>query len=137
MAYRLMHSYPHMRPQDVAIWNRYILANPDRFKQVFYDYHLGENCDHGENETECVGCGFHDVCRWKCDVIAYGDGIIYTIEIKPDAGAKAIGQAIVYKTLFELQEKPNVPIVAVILTDTIAPLTKLIAHAHGVELWQA
>ena len=126
-----------MRPADVAIWNRYILANPARFKQVYYDFHLGENCEHEENEADCLGCGFHDVCRYKCDVVAIADGVVYMIEVKPDAGAKAIGQAIAYKTLYEIQEKPLELVVAVILTDTIAPLTKIVADAHGVELWQA
>ena len=34
--------YPHMSVRDKAIWERFLLKYPDAYKQVQYDFHIGD-----------------------------------------------------------------------------------------------
>lgn len=135
--YEKMLDYPHMRPADEAIWTRFIEKNPDRFVRVFYDYCMGEPDAPDEDVSAHVASAWYDLTRWKCDVVAYDHNKVYAIEVKPNANAKALGQAASYAMLLKLEHGITWPIIPVVLTDAINPITKVAADALGVELWTA
>jgi hypothetical protein len=132
-----MPDYPHMRPADEEIWNRFIDKNPDRFSYCYYDFRVGDPACHPDDCPRCVQVSWYDLTRWQIDVIACTDDTIYIIEVKPSANAKAIGQALAYATLFAKDQKPDKRVVPVVLTDEIIPTTKRVADELGVELWVA
>lgn len=135
--YEVMADYPHMRPHDEAIWTRFIRKNPGRFEQVFYDFRVGDPADVDQEVDQNVMQAWHDLTRWACDVIAEDDQAIYTIEVKPNANAKALGQALAYMVLYQRDHAPAKPVVPVVLTDAIANTTREAAKQMGVLLWQA
>lgn len=129
--------YPHMRPADVEIWRRFLLANPERFLRVWYDFRVGSHAHDCENCLDCSRTGWFDLTRWACDVIAEDNENFYTIEIKPAANAKALGQTLAYSILFLEEHKPSKPVIPVVLTDHIIESTRRVAEIQGIELWQA
>ena len=34
--------YPHMKPRDIEIWERFMLAYPDAYEQCQYDFAVGD-----------------------------------------------------------------------------------------------
>ena len=133
--YQPFEFYPHMGAADAAIWDRFVHANPKRFLRVWYDFRVGDN-DPVDPECSAIArdCWW-DLTHWRIDVVAEDLSKIYVIEVKPNANAKALGQAGSYAMLYEEDEKPKKPVVAVVLTDTIIPTTKRIADKSGIEIW--
>ncbi|MEK7578682.1 MAG: hypothetical protein AAB456_03130 [Patescibacteria group bacterium] len=130
-----MADYPHMRPKDKAIWNKFIDKNPGRFAGCFYDFLVGEKDDVDAETPQNVANAWWDLTRWNIDVIAFDSQAIYIIEIKPNANAKAIGQALAYKVLYETEHNPELPVVAVVITDIISATAKKVADRLNVEMW--
>lgn len=136
-AYKSLPRYPHMRSADVLIWDRYIMKNPGRFLRVWYDFRVGDHEHVGEDCAMCKETGWYDLTRWAVDVIGEDAAAFYTIEVKPAANAKALGQALSYATLFVSEHKPAKPVIPVVLTDHEISTTRKVADLQGVELWVA
>ena len=135
--YGKLSSYPHLGPADAAIWERYIAANPSRFTRVWYDFRVGDEPAVADDTHPSIKAGWFDLTYWRIDVVAEDASAIYVIEIKPNANSKALGQADSYAMLYEEDEKPSKPVIAVVLTDTIISTTARIAAKKGIELWEA
>ena len=135
--YKPMHKYPGMRPKDVAVWERFMTANPDAFVEVYYDAHVGDPVSAPELHDEMRASGAFDVCQWCVDVIARAPNITYVIEVKPNAGAGALGQALAYTKLLQREGRIPVNSVPVVLTDNISPILQEAARLLGVLIFTA
>lgn len=135
MPYKILAKYPHLRPADIEIWQKFIENNPGRFSWVFYDYRVGDPEDWPQDAPRYIALAWKDLTMWQVDVVAEDEKFLYIIEVKPFARAGAIGQALSYKILFDREEKPWKPTIAVVLTDTILKSTQYVAKKLGVELW--
>lgn len=135
--YEMLTEYPHMRPADVSIWQRFIQNNPDRFLRVWYDFRVGDSAAIHEGCSECARGAWHDLTRWQVDVIGETDKAFYIIEVKPNANARALGQAQAYALLFEEEMKPQKPVIPVVLTDHEISTTSRLAKREGIEFWVA
>jgi len=133
--YGKLGSYPHLGPQDAAIWDRFIANNPGKFIRCWYDFRVGDEDAIDANIPQAVAQNWWDLSYWRIDVAAEDREKIYIIEIKPRANAKAIGQADAYAALYEEDEKPAKQVVAVVLTDIATPTLLRVAKNRGVEVW--
>lgn len=132
--YAPLHKYPGMRPKDVAIWDQFLITHPDTFTHVWYDVHLGDPIANEKEREDALRSGMYDVARWCVDVVAADKNNFWAIEIKPNAGAGALGQALAYAALLNAERKSNPPIRPAVLTDTIAPITEQAALLLGVTM---
>ncbi len=132
--YGKLAKYPHMKPKDIAIWERFILKFPDIFGSVQYDFHVGDPppfnslMDDGEDRNQDA------LYRLKIDVVAHNDNGIHIIELKPDAGPSTIGQVKGYKTLYIRDEEPLGKINMSIITDIERPNMAFLCKAEGIQL---
>lgn len=132
--YQRLHKYPGMRPHDVAIWNQYIKNHPNAHTRVWYDVPLGDPFPDATEHDHVHKTGAFDVSRWRIDVLAESENGIAIIELKPNAGASALGQALAYEKLIRKEWKLEVPTIPVVLTDTLSPITEEAARLLGVLL---
>ena len=128
-------AYPHMGLADATIWNRFIHRYPDRFIHVWYDFRVGDKDEVAPEHSAIARACWWDLTYWRIDVVAEDAEKIYVIEVKPSANAKALGQASSYAMLYEEDEKPGKPVIAVVLTDILIPTTKRIGEKSGIEIW--
>lgn len=128
--------YPHLRPADIRIWQAFIDQNPGRFDRVFYDFRVGDAEESPETVSRQVEMSWHDLTRWQIDVIAEDEKNLYIIEIKPHAGSSAIGQVLCYTMLYKDEQKPEKPVIPVVLTDLIIKTTKRCAEHYKVQMWE-
>ena len=135
LKYERLDKYPHMRPRDVEIWDKYIALNPEDFMSVRYDVKVGEPELPGEDISDAVINDWRDLCRWGIDAVAEDEFAIYAIEVKPNATAGALGQAVAYAKLLEIKWKPKKPVIPAVVTDHISDITAQAANAMGVEVW--
>ena len=89
-----------MKPADVAIWERFVAKFPDEYDSVDYDVAVGTGQRHeGAAEIELVD-GFELLTKKKIDVVGFKGQSVHIIEVKPNAGASALGQAKGYEILY-------------------------------------
>lgn len=130
--YRKLSKYPHMKPADVLIWERFIEKYPDAYDTVQYDFWVGSPPPFNpivNNETEGSADGLY---RRKIDVVGHKDGNITIIEIKPKAGLSAIGQVKGYTKLYVRDEVPNETTRSIIITDQVSTDVQEVARDEGV-----
>lgn len=132
--YEKRYWYPHMKPYDVAIWERFIEMWPDEYESCQYDYHVGDPPPFNPLMDDDEDLNQDALYRLKIDVVAHKNGEIDIIEIKPNAGASAIGQVKGYRDLYIRDEQPKEKINMVIITDRLRPNMLYLCQQENVEL---
>ncbi len=124
--------YPHMKPGDVEIWNRFIEQFPNVYDHCQYDVPVGTVPEHAKGPL-APGAGSDEILyNRKIDVVAFKGDQIDIIEIKPSAGPSTIGQVKGYQHLYKRDYTPPVEPKAIVLTDNLLPDMGEIARAQGV-----
>lgn len=136
MKYELRNKYPHMKPNDIAIWERFIRSNPTAYDEVQYDLAVGLLPPFDTVVAPETGGDDAKLYLRKIDVVGFIGDKIDIIEVKPNAGPAAIGQvkhnAFLYKNFVEKNSTPN----AVIITDNYNTDVLLFAANQGVKIIQ-
>lgn len=101
--------YPHMKPADIILWEKFILAFPGFFNSCDYDVLVGTGVVVGNPDTDPYSKSFQMLTQKKIDVVGYKDDKIVIIEVKPRAGSNAMGQVLSYKEMWS-KDHPEVPV---------------------------
>ena len=127
--------YPHMKPRDIEIWERFIEKYPEAYANCQYDFHVGDAPEWLKGETAKDTKNQHMLYQLKIDVLGYKDSHIDLIEVKPNAGPASIGQVLGYKMLYERDEKPLLPVFPVIVTNELKLNMDFLCNEQGVKLY--
>lgn len=92
--------YPHMKPADVHLWEKFIRANAGFFDTVEYDFPVGRGPDWLDTERDEFAAKQEKLYQKKIDVLGFKGELIWIVEVKPQAGSSALGQVLTYKKLF-------------------------------------
>lgn len=117
--YKPLPHYPHMKPADVAIWNRFLEKFPDEYDSVDYDVAVGTGRRYEGAADVAIVDGFEHLTRKKIDVVGYKEKSVHIIEVKPNAGASALGQAKSYELLYKRDIDQASPTLTRLVTDVI------------------
>lgn len=133
-SYEKRYWYPHMKPLDQAIWERFISQFPDVYDHVQYDVPVGEVPEHATLPVSDLGGTAEMLYKRKIDVVGFKGDQIDIIELKPSAGLSAIGQVNGYRALYIRDYSPSVVPKAIIITDSVDPDAGHVAHLQGVQI---
>jgi len=124
-----------MRPEDVAVWDKFIRAYGRQFDGFDYDYLVGDGrANPFPPGSERSGL-YQSLTQYRIDAVGYRLGAVWTIEVKQDATPEALGQALAYATLFPRHIADGRTIVPVVVSDSCRPDTREVFRAAGVELF--
>lgn len=126
--------YPHMKPRDIAIWERFIDKYPNEYQNCQYDFHVGDPPPFNTLTDDEQDWNQDALYRLKIDVVGFTKDYIDIVEVKPDAGPSTIGQVKSYRTLYIRDEEPQIPINMVIITDKERPNMAFLCKQEGVKL---
>lgn len=126
--------YPHMMPNDVAIWERFIENNPDAYDKVIYDFPVGSDPDFDTALGDSSGATAQALYKKRIDVVGLKGDKVDIIELKPNAGASALGQVRAYVELYKRDVSMTPVPRAVLITDTLRSDMDTLAQALGVTL---
>lgn len=126
--------YPHMARHDAAIWERFLAEFSLMFARFAYDVALGGVLHPGDDADLVDRLGFQYATACKVDAVGERAEDVWIIEVKPDAHAGAVGQALVYWTLAGLDKFTTKPLVPVVVTNRASADIKAAAEALGVTL---
>lgn len=113
--------YPHMFPNDIAIWERFIEKYAAGYSGFDYDVKVGT----GTAALPHVGAAYRQMqetlSKYRIDVVGRASLGYIIFEVKPDAAASAIGQVLTYTTLFKRDFPDLAPVRGAIVTDRERP----------------
>lgn len=128
--------YPHMKPIDVHLWEKFLRLKPDFGDRVDYDVLVGEGTVVGDVEHDQYVRDFQILTQKKIDAVVHKDSFVYVVEIKPFAGAHALGQVETYSTLLRRKD-PNIGgISKVIVTNKAQSDYGFVFEKYGVTLFE-
>ncbi len=130
--YQLIEKYPGMGIKDEVIWDSFIIANPFAFDFVYYNVHIGQPTTDPHIEAQMRRNGSWEVSQWCIDVLAFASGKPYVIEVKPNAGAGALGQAVAYTRILQAEGHVDESAQPMVVTDNLSPITEQAALQLGV-----
>ena len=99
-SFSIQSKYPHMKPADVHLWEKFIRGNTGFFDSVDYDFHIGNPPDWMDPKRDEFAAKEVRLYQKKIDVLGFAQGLIWIIEVKPRAGSSALGQILSYRKLF-------------------------------------
>ena len=126
--------YPHMFPEDIAIWERFLSVYKSEYLGFDYDIKVGSVPDFPDNlDTSIYKAG---VLLWKkrIDAVGYKKDRIEIIEVKPRAGMGAVGQVLTYVALYKKEFAPSLPVFGKIVTDYPQLDIADISSSYGIDV---
>lgn len=113
-------AFPHLSKHDAPIWSRFLDAYADSFEHFAYDVALGGRVPPDDFGSEADRKGWQYSTALKIDVVGFRADAIWIIEVKPSANVSAIGAALAYVEMAELDKIGELPLVPVIVTDEMS-----------------
>jgi len=102
--------YPHLSPQEVVLWHRFLRKCPFKFIKVDYDVHVGPGYVPKWLKDPKLQYMAKRLTQLRIDVVAETRDEIWIFEIKPRAGRSALGQLESYAYWYYRDFKPRKPI---------------------------
>lgn len=132
--YGLQSWYPHLKPNDVHLWEKFIRGNPDFFETVDYDVVVGDGVVVGDVETDVYAKSFKKLTQKKIDVVGYRENQIWIVEVKPFAGSSALGQLLSYRLLFDESSLSGEIVEMMIVTNECKAEYRRIFESHNIRV---
>lgn len=133
--FKKLPSYEHLRPEDIAVWERFIEKYPNAYETVNYDLKTGKGREYPETPGELIQADMIHLSRKRIDAVAYFGTWVYIIEIKPVANPSAIGQIETYTELYKIDNPEIENIEKVIIAGEIDPDTQTVANLKDIKVW--
>ena len=137
MDYKKQLKYPHLGPEDTAIWSRFIEKYPDYYKSVDYDVKVGEGRDYSGLLEDEYSDDLKYLSKKRIDVVGFRENEIHVIELKPSAGLSAIGQSLGLANLYREIAPADKRVLPVVITNQILPDIEALCLKMGVLLFIA
>jgi hypothetical protein len=132
--YKILPSYTHLLAEDTLLWERFITSNPTYFDFVDYDIHVGRGMTIDPSWEPNIQKMATELSQFRIDAVGWKAETPTIIEIKPRASSKAIGQVLVYATLFESTFPKETPPKRLIITDWQHDDIEAVAFAHNIKI---
>lgn len=127
--------YPHLLPGDTKLWEIFLEGNHPDILTVVYDVHVGPGADIPSNLPDNIKRMATAITQYRIDVVIHTNTKIHPVEIKPQAGLTALGQALGYAHMYRLERSPDLPVQATVLTNFLKPGLATLYKTYGVDVW--
>lgn len=132
--FRMLAKYPHMKPEDVTVWERFIANNPNFFDTVDYDVKCGKGAPQNPELPENIQADGKILTQKKIDVVGYMNGVIYVVEVKPIANMRGLGQILTYHELFRADHPEEPEILKMLICGAVERELEEMYAKHGILL---
>jgi alpha-D-ribose 1-methylphosphonate 5-triphosphate diphosphatase PhnM len=127
--------YPHLLPDDAAVWSRYLDTVRPQVETIYYDVRIGEGRPVGDEYSSAIQKMARDLSQRRIDAILV-NGSTHTIcEVTTTATLKAVGQLAVYEHLYRLQQSIPVTIKKLLVCSSIDADLKSYCDQFAIPYW--
>ena len=157
-AYRFIRRYyPHMGPQEVELWTRFLSQTDMRFIRIDYDVRVGPGYvprEYSEKyktiqellkkglikpeQAEVLKAVLEDataLTKLRIDAVGETEKEIWIFEVKPRAGRSALGQLEAYYYWYVREYKPKKPVKLAVVCYEVDPNMKPIFEERGIKIF--
>jgi len=130
--YEKLLKYPHLRPEETLIWNKFIDKYPDYFEEVEYDVTVGTPSLPPGELPENYKRMWEYLTKKKIDVVGYSEGKVFIVEIEPNADIRGIGEVLAKRDLFKEEHPGFRDYFAVLVTDYEKPDVRRLCGSYKI-----
>ena len=127
--------YAHMKVDEAAIWERFLVQLPWRVLAIEYDLRLGDGVLMPLETPEWVRKMAWALSTKRVDAMIETRNEFIIVEVKGRAGLSAVGQLLGYLSLFTRQYKPQKRVKLVLVCEEIAPDVAPVLREYGIETY--
>lgn len=127
--------YAHMKADEQAIWERFLLQMPWKAVRTEYDLRLGDGVAMPADTPEWVRKMAWSLSTKRVDAMVETRGEFIIIEVKQRAGLSAVGQLLGYLHLFTAQYRPQKRVKLVLVCADMAPDMAGVLSEYGIETY--
>jgi hypothetical protein len=132
----ILAKYPHMLPNEVEIWERFLRNHAREFEGFDYDVHLGEGIEPPPDVPPEIKRAAKILTQKRVDAVGYKGVEIWIFEVKPYAGLSALGQVSGYLAMYRSQFKPTARLVGAVVCEGIDPDVKKLMRKRGYKIFE-
>jgi hypothetical protein len=111
--------YPHLLPDDIKVWKRFLAAHAAEYSHFDYDVRVGTGRDPGDDYPPNIRKMALDLSMRRIDAVGHQPGKLTIIEITRAAGMTAIGQLTTYPILYRQTFNPAKLIEVLLVAETL------------------
>ena len=123
-----------MRGREIELWQRFLVAHPDRFTELEYDVRVGQGAEIPAGFTPSLNRMAEALTKQRIDAIGTSGADRTIVEVAPSAGTDSLGQLLVYRQLWASEHPGEVQPKLMLVTDVDRPDIRSVAQAEAVEL---
>lgn len=112
---------PHLAKWDAEIFQKYILKEAGGILELAFDVPLPPAGYGREGYIEPIQTQWEALKAKRVDVLIKKIADIYVCEVKPQAGAMAVGQVLMYCELYKKYYPTKLNVIPLIITDELDP----------------
>jgi hypothetical protein len=117
----LNRQFPHLLPDDIAVWQAFLKQCPARWHVIDYDVRVGPGTDPGDSVSPKYRQVGLELSQMRIDAVGHLPNIIEIVEITTQAGLKAIGQLVSYPILFHHDFAPPKTVRPLLVCTSLKP----------------
>lgn len=110
--------YPHMMPEDVAVWSKFLRQTAGGILECWYDLRVGQSVQIGLGASDMAKRIASQLTRKRIDVVCRVREGYWVVEVKPHANMYAVGQVLSYVRLFAKEFEVSGEITPVLVCDS-------------------
>ena len=130
---RVRARYPHMKPGEAAIWERFAKILPFPAESIRFDVRLGGGTPLGAEVEDWVRRMVWALSTKRVDVLIENRREVVLVEVKERAAMSAVGQLLGYLVLFREQFPTRKVVRLVCVCERIAPDMGPVFREYGIE----
>ena len=127
--------YPHLMPQDIDTWERFLESHGAKFEYFLYDVRVGTGRPAPEGSSPEIAKMAIDLSQKRIDAVGFTADAIMCIEITSYAGLKAIGQLITYPILYAETYHPTLPVLPLLICTELSSDTLPVLKAYKIPYY--
>ncbi len=132
--FKRLAKYPHMKPEDVAVWERFIDTNPGYFETVDYDFPVGSGAPVSPDHPENIQRDHTILTQKKIDAVGYRGDSVTLVEVKPIADMRGLGQILSYSHLYAIDHPEAGALTRMVVAGSTERELEAVYAAQGVEI---
>lgn len=131
------HLYPHLLPDDIAVWENFLSEHAELYDHFDYDVRVGVGRPRPDLATVNLRRMATDLSQRRIDAVGHNKSGITIIEITHTAGLKALGQMKAYPTLYRSKYPGSPPIQSLLVAGTLESDIVQALRAEKIPFWTA
>lgn len=127
--------YPHMREEDIPLWNRFLDRFGDGWQGFDYDVRVGEPSRAASGLDAATQRTWEALTKLRVDAVGFRVGEVWVFEVKPYAGIGTVGQLVGYRGGYVREFRPVERVRMGVVTDRFVPAVGEVFREQGIQVW--